>query len=108
VHPGVAAVVDRWLKEDLNAGGPQFVSRGMDVVDQEPGDGSGGEVAVDRTVGSKTSTLLPSGSFSIQNPGRSSSSRRPSTSPKKATVGSAFSVRVPTQANLLIRMGCLR
>jgi hypothetical protein len=58
--------------------------------------------------GPKTSTLLPSGSFSIQNPGRSSSRRRPSTSPKKATVGSAFSVRVPTQASLLIRIRCLR
>src|SRR5512132_1191832 len=54
--------------------------------------------------GPKTSTLLPSGSLSIQNPGCSSSSRRPRTSRKKATVGSALSVRVPTQASLMIRM----
>jgi len=43
-------------------------------------------------------------SFSIQNPGCSSSSRRPRTSRKKATVGAALSVRVPTHASLMIRM----
>ena len=37
--------------------------------------------------------------------GCSSSSRRPRTSRKKATVGSALSVRVPTHASLMIRMG---
>jgi len=91
VHPG-PAVVDLQLKEDLNAGGPQLGGCTVDVVDEEPGDGTGVEVPVDRAVGSKDSTLLPSGSFSIQNPGRSSSSRRPSTSRKKATVGWAFPV----------------
>src|SRR5215207_7931999 len=54
--------------------------------------------------GPKTSTLLPSESLSIQNPGWSSSSPRPRTSRKNATVGSALSVRVPTQASLLIRI----
>src|SRR4029453_4287146 len=54
--------------------------------------------------GPKTSTLLLSGSLSIQNPGRSSSSRRPRTSWKKATAGSALSGRVPPQASLMIRM----
>src|SRR5215211_7274580 len=52
--------------------------------------------------GPKISTLLPSGSLSIQNPGWSNSSRRPRTSRKKATVGAALLVRVPTQASLMI------
>src|SRR5215213_10366772 len=52
--------------------------------------------------GPKTSTLLPSGNFNTQNPGRSTSDRRPRTSRKKSTVGWKFSVRVPTQASLMI------
>src|SRR5215218_6245019 len=52
--------------------------------------------------GPKTSTLLPSGNFNTRNPGRSSSDRRPRTSRKKSTVDWKFSVRVPTQASLMI------
>src|SRR4029450_5328897 len=52
----------------------------------------------------KTSPWLPAGTFAIQTPGCSSSSRRPRTSRKKATVGSALLVRVPTQASLMIRI----
>jgi hypothetical protein len=33
VDPGVAAVIDPGLIEDLHAGGPQLGRRGMDVVD---------------------------------------------------------------------------
>jgi hypothetical protein len=104
VDPGVAAVVDPGFQEDLHPGGPQLGRRGVDVVDQEAGDRAGGEVRLIGLSRLKTSTLLLSGSLSIQNPGWSSSSRRPRTSRKKATVGSALSVRVPTQASLLIRI----
>jgi hypothetical protein len=51
VDPGVAAAVDPGLIEDLHAGGAQFGGCGRDVVDQEPGDRAGDELAVDRTVG---------------------------------------------------------
>jgi hypothetical protein len=53
VDPGVPAVVDSGLEEDLHAGGPQLGGCGRDVVDQEAGDRASGEVAVDRTVGSE-------------------------------------------------------
>jgi hypothetical protein len=105
VDPGVAAVVDLGLEEDLNAGGPQLSSCGLDiVVDQEPDDGPVVKCWLTSLSGPKISTLLPSGSFRIQNPGCSNSRRRPKTSRKKATVGSALSVRVPTQASLMIRI----
>jgi hypothetical protein len=50
----------------------------------------------------KTSTLLPSGNFNTRNPGRSSSDRRPRISRKKSTVDWKLSVRVPSQASLMI------
>jgi hypothetical protein len=104
VDPGVAAVVDPGLEEDLQAGGAQLGGRGFDVVDQEPATGPVVKWRLIGLSGPKTSTLLPSGSLSIQNPGRSSSRGRPRTSRKKATVGAVLSVRVPTQASLMIRI----
>jgi hypothetical protein len=104
VHPGVPAIVDPRLKDDLDTGRPQPRGRVLDVVDQESGDRAGGEVAVDRTVRAEDLDLAAVGELSIQNPGCFSSRRRPRTPRKKATVGSAFSVRVPTQASLLIRI----
>ena len=53
VDPGIAAVIDPGLIEDLDAGGPQLGGCGVDVVDQEPGDRAGGEVPVDVGVGSE-------------------------------------------------------
>jgi len=103
VDPGVAAVIDPGLVEDLYAGGPQLGGRGLDVVDQEPGHWAGGEVAVIGLSAPKTSTLLPSGSLIIQNPGSSSSRRRPRTSRKKATVGSALTE--PVQVYAEVRQG---
>ena len=38
VDPGVAAVVDPGLEEDLHAGGSQLGGCGLEVVDQEPSD----------------------------------------------------------------------
>jgi hypothetical protein len=80
VYPGVPAVIDPGLEEDLRSCRSQFSGGGVDVVDQEPRDGAGGEWRLTSLSRPKTSTLLPSGSFSIQNPGRSSSRGRPSTS----------------------------
>jgi hypothetical protein len=59
VHPGVPAVVDPLLQEDLRSGGPQLGGRAVDVVDQEPRDRAGGDVAVDRTVGPEDLHLAP-------------------------------------------------
>jgi hypothetical protein len=53
VHPRVPAVIDPRLEEDLHCCRPQFSGGGVDVVDQEPRDGAGGEGAVDVTVASK-------------------------------------------------------
>jgi hypothetical protein len=104
VHPGVAAVVGLRPEEELGSGGSQLGGRVLDVVDQEPDDRPVVKWRLNGLSGLKTSTLLPSGSCSIQNPERSDSRRRPKTSRKKATVDSAWSVRVPTHANLMIRI----
>src|SRR5829696_982390 len=61
VDPGVPTFVDSGLIEDLHTGGPQLRGRGLDVVDQEPGDRAGGEVAVDFTVGAEDLDLAPIG-----------------------------------------------
>ena len=53
VHLGVPAVIDPRFEEDLHSGGSQLGDRAVDVVDQEAGDGAGGEVAVDITVATK-------------------------------------------------------
>jgi hypothetical protein len=42
VRPGVLAVVDLRLKDDLDTGGPQLGGCTVDVVDEKPGDGTGG------------------------------------------------------------------
>jgi hypothetical protein len=68
LHPRVPAVVDLRLQEDLHAGEPQLGGRGLDVVDEEPTTGPVVKWRLIGLSGPKTSTLLPSGSFSIQNP----------------------------------------
>jgi hypothetical protein len=69
MHPGVAAVIDPGLEQDLHAGRPQLGRRGLDVVDQEPRHRAGGEVAVDRTFGPKDLDLAPVGKLEHPEPG---------------------------------------
>jgi hypothetical protein len=82
VHPGVAAVVDPGLKEDLHAGGPKLGGRVLSST-RNPATGPVVKWRLIGLSGPKTSTLLPSGSLSIQNPGWSSSRRRQRTSHRR-------------------------
>lgn len=65
---GVPAVIDPGLQEHLHASRPQFGSRGRDVVDQDPATGPVVRWRLIALPGPKTSTLLPSGSFSSRTP----------------------------------------
>jgi hypothetical protein len=102
VRPGNARVLGELI--DVAVGGAEVDPGVPAVVDQEPATGPVVKWRLIELSDPKTSTVLPSGSFSIQNPGRSSLRARPRTSRKKATVGSVLSVRVPTQASLMIRI----
>jgi hypothetical protein len=101
VHPGIAAVV--FLGEqNLDPVRPKLIGDRPDVVYEKAGDRTGREVAIHVGVWAEDLHFAPSGNFSTRNPGRSTSDRRPMRSRKKSAVCWKFSVRVPTQASLMI------
>ena len=102
MDPSVAAVVGLRIELDLDSCFQKLRRRADHVVDQESDHRASGEVSVVSLSEPNTSTLPPSGSCNIQEPSCSASSRNPITSRKNHTVGSGSSVRVPTQASLMI------
>ena len=101
VHPGITAFV-LLSKENFNPVGPKLTGGCSDIVNKEACNWTRREVTIDVAVGSKDLHLATVRQLHTRNPGRSSSDRRSRTSRKKSTVGWKFSVRVPTQASLMI------
>jgi hypothetical protein len=101
MHPAVTARVFLF-KENLDSAGPELAGGSINVVYKKADNWSGGEVAVHLAVGSKDLHFAAIRQLEDLNPGRSRFVWRPRTSSKKSAVDLKFSVRVPTQASLMI------
>lgn len=92
------------FKKNLHSGRAQFPGRALNIVHQKPRDRPSGEVTVHVSRRSKDFHLAAIRQLQYPNPGARDSARKPNTSRKKATVGASLSVRVPSQANLMMFM----
>jgi hypothetical protein len=68
MDPGIAALVEPRVEEDLHASGSQLGGRGLDVVDQESGHRAGGEVPIDIGVEAEDLDLAPVGELEHPEP----------------------------------------
>ena len=95
VDPGVAGVVEDGLERYLDSRGSEFLSCPEGVVNEEPGYGTGCEVPVDRTVATEDLDLAAVRQLQDPEVREFQVETQAQQVPKKATVGSACSVRVP-------------
>jgi hypothetical protein len=102
VHPGITAFVPFSEQEDFNPVGPKLTGSRHDVVNKEACDGTRREVAIDVTVGSEDLNLATVRQLQHTESRKVEFRSKAQDLSKKSTVDWKFSVRVPTQASLMI------
>jgi hypothetical protein len=101
VHPGITAFV-LLSKEDFNPVGPKLTGGCSDIVNKEACNWTRRKVTIDVAVGSKDLHLATVRQLQHTEPRKIEFRSKAQDTSKKSTVGSKFSVRVPTQASLMI------